>query len=243
MRSSSVPALERGLNVVELLAQSSEAMTLTQIAHGLGRKVTEIQRTVIYLYERDYILRDSLGGYRISSRLFELANQHPPFRNLLARAMPAMEDFAERTGESVHVSILSGDHGLVIGEAVGSGIVRISVRVGLHLSLTDTVSGRILLSGISASLHKAAHSSRDRSEFKGKKLNDRLRVIQRLGYDESVSSELDGVFDLGVPIKTPTENIIAALASTWLQSRRIKKTNKILLESLKKCAMKIQEEL
>ena len=64
--SSSAPALDRGLAILEAMSQISEALTLTQIARRLGLSVSEIQRVVNVLSERAYLVRGTDGAYRLS---------------------------------------------------------------------------------------------------------------------------------------------------------------------------------
>src|SRR4051812_44451921 len=96
---SDVPALDRGLDVLEQMSQSAEPLSLTQIARVAQRTVSEVQRTVARLTRRSYLVRDTQGHYRLSTKLFRLATTHPPFRDLVARSMPPMHAFTDATTE------------------------------------------------------------------------------------------------------------------------------------------------
>src|SRR5690349_16681852 len=48
-----VPALEKGLDILELLASSPTGLNLTAIASGLGRSTGEIYRILQFLEARD----------------------------------------------------------------------------------------------------------------------------------------------------------------------------------------------
>ncbi|CAM5207349.1 Transcriptional regulator, IclR family OS=Bosea thiooxidans OX=53254 GN=SAMN05660750_04639 PE=4 SV=1 [Bosea thiooxidans] len=52
------PALEKGLDIIELLASSASGMSLTAIASTLGRSMGEIYRIALALEARGYIRRD-----------------------------------------------------------------------------------------------------------------------------------------------------------------------------------------
>src|SRR5262245_62137189 len=105
--SRSVPALQRGLDLLERIATQGSAPTLSQLARDMDKDVFEIQRTVACLFERGYLTRDDVGVYRLSSKLYRLAQANPPQRELVARAYPAMAEYARSTGESVHLGILA----------------------------------------------------------------------------------------------------------------------------------------
>ena len=55
------PALEKGLDILELLASVSEALTHSEIARRLGRTINEVFRMLVCLEERGYI---SSTGFR-----------------------------------------------------------------------------------------------------------------------------------------------------------------------------------
>jgi DNA-binding Lrp family transcriptional regulator len=93
----SVPALDKGLDIVELLAGRPEGLSLKQIADALGRTPTEIFRMLNHLLHRTYVRRFEPGGiYRLSLKLFELAHRFPPTARLLEVAVPAMRQLADR---------------------------------------------------------------------------------------------------------------------------------------------------
>ena len=64
-RKYRAPALEKGLDILELLARATAPMTISQIASALGRSVSELFRMVIALEHRGYITQASEGrdGY------------------------------------------------------------------------------------------------------------------------------------------------------------------------------------
>jgi DNA-binding IclR family transcriptional regulator len=51
------PALEKGLDALELLASESEGLTKTEVARRLGRTVSEVFRMLVCLETRGYIAR------------------------------------------------------------------------------------------------------------------------------------------------------------------------------------------
>ncbi len=240
-----VPALEKGLDVLELLAHSFVPLSLTEISQQCGRKVSEMQRMIGYLHARGYLVRDNLGGYRLSSRMFRLASLQPPFQHLLTRAMPHMEAFVAETGESVHLCILEKDDMLVLGESTGyvGGTVSISVRTGSRQPAEQTVSGRLLLAGLTPEQLRALGSRRNLSAKALAALAAQLAAIKAQGHDGGASIQMPGVHDLGVPVLAGGMMPIAALTTTYLSSHENPKTAKKLLEALQQTAAGIGAEM
>src|SRR6201984_3821544 len=80
------PALEKGLDILELLASVSEALTHSEIASRLGRTLTEVFRMLVCLEERGYISRNGPDErYQLTLKLFEIVHQHPPRHRRIAQ--------------------------------------------------------------------------------------------------------------------------------------------------------------
>ena len=205
--------------MLECMARRSDALTLTEIARALGRTVSEIQRTVAQLTVRAYLVRDNRGAYRLSAKLFRLANAHPPFRDLVARAIGPMQRCAEATGESVHLCMLRDDQLLLVAQVEGRALVRVNLQVGALQDATSTVSGRILLSHLSASELEDFCERRRLPRTERATLERALAEIRARGHAHEESRAVHGVQDLGVPVALPGGHVIGALTTSWLPAR------------------------
>ena len=218
-----VPALEKGLDALELVHRGAGAMSLTEIARSCGRSVSEMQRVVPYLAQRGYFVRDSRGLYRRSSKLFRIGNHNPPYRDLVANAMGPLGDYAARTGEGIHLSVLDDGDLLILADAPGTGYLKIGVRVGSSHKPVETVSGRVLMAF-------------------GGSAEKRYGAIRESGHEYSQSHLFRGVNDLAVPVLARDGTAIAAIATSWLDPASGKvKTVKKLLPALEACARHISE--
>jgi DNA-binding IclR family transcriptional regulator len=71
----SAPALEKGLDVLELLASQPHALSLQEIAQRLGRSSAELYRMLDVLVQRGWLARLPDASYGLTLRLFELAHR------------------------------------------------------------------------------------------------------------------------------------------------------------------------
>ena len=79
------PALEKGLDLIEILAEEAGAFTQKELAERAGKSVSEIFRMLGVLERRGYLVRDKLTGrYSLTLKLFVLGNRHQPTRRLQA---------------------------------------------------------------------------------------------------------------------------------------------------------------
>src|SRR6188768_4096334 len=91
----SAPALEKGLDILELLAAAGRPMATRQLAEELGRSKNEIFRMVHVLLGRGYLQRDEGGdGLMLSNKLFGLGMQTARARDLVSVAAPIVERLA-----------------------------------------------------------------------------------------------------------------------------------------------------
>ena len=92
----SAPALEKGLDIIELLSASENGLTQGEIARALNRSSNEIYRMLTTLVRRRYILRPKKNDrYVLSLRLFSLSHGYPPLSRLINFSVPLMEKVAK----------------------------------------------------------------------------------------------------------------------------------------------------
>src|SRR5580698_9090057 len=100
------PALEKGLDVIELLAHQPEGLTKSEVARKLDRTVSEIFRMLLCLERRGYIAQVDQDRYALTLKLFKLVQEHPPTERLIPDAFPVMNRFAHETLQSCHIGVL-----------------------------------------------------------------------------------------------------------------------------------------
>ena len=112
------PALDKGLDILELLSEQPRGLTRGEIVKAMGRGPSEIYRMLERLVARDYVGRSAEGDrYALTMKLFVLAHRHPPMRRLVTRALPLMDAFAREAQQSVHLVVPDRDAGLIVGQA------------------------------------------------------------------------------------------------------------------------------
>ena len=140
----SVPAVDKALDILELLAASPEPLTQTAIAEATGRSVGQLFRVLVTLERRGFLVRERGGGYVLGSRLFDLAHQHEPLRGLRAAALPVMHDLADEVQQSCNLAVLEGDRVRVIAQVESPADFGYRVRVGALFDAATTATGEVL---------------------------------------------------------------------------------------------------
>lgn len=136
-----VPALDKAFDVLELLADRSDALSQTEIAEATGRSVGQVFRVLTALESRGWLVRDPASGlYTFGMAAFDLAHRHAPLRGLIAAAAPAMRDLAQTVRQSCNLSVLDLGAVRVIAQVESPADFGWAVRVGAFFE-SDSATG------------------------------------------------------------------------------------------------------
>jgi DNA-binding IclR family transcriptional regulator len=213
------PALDKGLDILELLAETEEGLSQAEIAKALIRSPNEIYRMLDRLVRRGYIARTPSDRYELTLKLFALAHRHAPMRRLVSQAMPLLRDFARAAGQSCHVAVYDRGEVIVVAQVDSPNYWGIAIRVGARVGLFDTGSGHILLAYATVAERKLMTEEHEMIplETRPSDLEARLGEITQRGYEQMESRQTPSVVNLAVPILGPHGSIIAALTCPYVQ--------------------------
>ncbi|OHX25474.1 transcriptional regulator, partial [Xanthomonas alfalfae] len=138
------PALDKGLDILELLARQAQPMSMGAISQGIGRSRGEIFRMLQVLEERGYLTRDGEGDYVLTNRLFMLGMQQPHVQSISEAALPVMRRLSDAISQPCHLVAPSGDQIVVIAQMDVPSDLGLVVRPGHRRPLTHSSSGLVL---------------------------------------------------------------------------------------------------
>jgi DNA-binding IclR family transcriptional regulator len=195
------PALEKGLEIFELLGGVGKPLSTLEISTHLGRSIGEIYRILQVLEEARYIAQGE-SGFRLTDRLFTLSMGHPPIRDLVNAALPVMRKTARVTGQSCHLAICSGAEMVVVAGVEAPGLAGFAVRIGYRRPLHRSASGRVLLAFQSANGRQTMLNEVRRA---GETIDDTtlmvdFKAIIAAGGSMTPSPVVAGIIDVSAPI-------------------------------------------
>ena len=219
------PALEKGLDILELLAGEADGMGQGAIAQRLGRSTAELFRMLNVLERRGYLSRHADGSYRLSLRLFELAHRHPPLKRLLTVALPVMQQLAQASRQSAHLVIHFARQILVVAQVDSPEPMGFGVRLGANFPFRpDRASSRVLSAFQPAVAQEALIAeliANSTTRISASKVRADLATIVDKGYYMAPSETTLGVTDLCAPIFDHSDGAVAALTVPYLQQRDV----------------------
>jgi DNA-binding IclR family transcriptional regulator len=213
------PALDKGLDILELFASEPAGLTTSEAARRLGRTVGEIFRMLVCLEGRGYISQAASDErYQLTLKLFELAHRHQPLQRLAAESRPLMEKVAHDTGQSCHLAMLSNGEVIVVEQVDAPRTAGFALKLGARIDLLNTASGHLILA-----FQQSAVKDRALAEWKRRTgrtlprdLDRHLAGIRRRGYEEMPSYQVRGVTNIAFPVLNRHGDAIAALSVPFL---------------------------
>jgi DNA-binding IclR family transcriptional regulator len=241
------PALEKGLDILELLAGEQGGLTQNEIAQRLGRSASQLFRMLEALLRRGWIVRSPRDGrYALSLRVFELGHRHPPTRRLLEAALPEMRALADATAQSVHLAVLHAARLLVVAQVESPAPMGFAVRLGAHFAFRpDRVSPHVLtafqpperraqlMAELATGLGAPARA----------RLGRILDAIARNGVYVVPSATARGVTDIAAPVRDASGAAIAALAMPHLALVDSPQPIAACRDAVRECALRISRRL
>jgi len=213
------PALDKGLDILELFASEPVGLTTSEAARRLGRTVGEIFRMLVCLEDRGYISQAASDErYELTLKLFELAHHHQPLHRLAAEARPLMEKVAHKTGQSCHLAMLSNGEVIVVEQVDAPRTAGFALKLGARIDLLNTASGHLILA-----FQPSATRDRALAEWKQRTgrslprdLVGHLGRIRHRGYEEMPSYQVRGVTNIAFPVLNQHGDAIAAFSVPFL---------------------------
>jgi DNA-binding IclR family transcriptional regulator len=215
------PALDKGLDILELLCSQPAALTRGEIDKALGRRPSEGYRMLERLVARRYVTRSLEGDrYAPSLKLFLMAQEHPPMNRLITHSRPWMEAFAKRAEQSCHLGLYEDGNILIVAETASPGKLSLSVRPGSLVNLVDTGSGHVLLAFQKpenrAQLLATHQPLEGETAISQAELKSRLSRVRANGYWQGDSQHAKGIIDIAVPLLGPDGQAFAALTCPYI---------------------------
>jgi DNA-binding IclR family transcriptional regulator len=210
----SAPALEKGLDILELLAGEEFGLTLSGIATRLNRSVSELFRMLIVLEGRGYVyMPQDSDKYLATLKLFELAHSFRPVQRLTSVSGPIMKNLAHRIEQSCHLVIYYEGKGHVVAQQDSPSERVLSVRLGAEAPLLDSCSGHLILTYAEEQERAlmVAHIPKHHRRPGRTDLDSITRRVRKQGFELIDSAQISGVRDIGYPVFDHTNHLIAAL--------------------------------
>jgi IclR family pca regulon transcriptional regulator len=218
MRDSySVQSLARGLHILELVADSPQPVTLTEVANQACLTKTTSQRFLNTLCSLGYLRRGNNKSYVLNTRVLSLAYRLLNTSSLISMAKPYLDELSSELGKTVNLAVLEDVDTLFLYRRELRRFMKYDLGPGSKLPCYAGSLGKVLLAGLT---REELDKRLEKIEFapitpktilSKKRLRGAIAETRRRGYsicDQELSLDM---FSVAVPVLDKQGEVIAAI--------------------------------
>ncbi|MFH1862982.1 MAG: IclR family transcriptional regulator [bacterium] len=216
-----VQSLVKSLAIIDILAESSDGMGVTEIGEKVGMNKSTVHRILTTLVHEKYVEQDRVkGNYRLSLKVFEIARKILNNIRPTKVITPYLEKLAEQTGESARFSVVDYENTrlIVCDEVLTLKPIKVRSHLGESLSLSGTAAGKMFLANMSDEKIKDIMDQKGRKtvleddNYSFSQLRGDLNVVREKGYAyDRGQDEVEMICDVAAPVYDETGRIIALI--------------------------------
>jgi DNA-binding IclR family transcriptional regulator len=219
MKTPSVPALERGLRILECIAASKTGLTFSQIAKGMTIPKSSIHSLLVTFEREGYLHRSELTGrYICGMKLVHIANSAIEGVALLEQAGNLLRALANRTGLTVHMGMWERNEVALVAKVDPFSHHKVATWVGKRIDFHCTSLGKCLVAYLpEAELDRLVRECgllrhNENTIASGAKLRQELAKVRKSGYAVDDEEEEIGIRCIGAPVFSADGVILAAIS-------------------------------
>jgi DNA-binding IclR family transcriptional regulator len=235
-----IPAIDRMMEVLSELERQDGGLTIRELVSQLRLPRTTIYRILNSLQSHAMVRRDQDGGYHLGRRLLGLASHVAASTgqlDVLAFAMPVLEQVSAELGEGSKLSALDDEGILVLAAAQGRRPYALSVAPGQRMPAHAGAASKLLLAYADETTIEL-HLSRPLAAFTPKTLTEprRLRTelarIRRLGWAQDKGENGLSILAFAAPVFAPDGRTVAAISVPFLLGAEASRVEEIRLATI-----------
>jgi DNA-binding IclR family transcriptional regulator len=242
-----VPALARGIEVLELLAASREAVAPSDMARALGIPRSTVFRLLQTLEAYGLIGRTEHGNaFRLGPGVTRLGFAWLASLDVTEAGRAPLEALRDRTGHSCHLAVRDGAEAVVVLRAPGRGALTGSFSVGTRVPTHASVLGRMLLMDLPEAELRALFPGEPLRAFSPQTPTTLAALKARIAEDRARGHGVsEGYFESGVsavaaPVRDAGGRVVASINATLFGGARI---NDALIAEVIRAASEISRAL
>jgi DNA-binding IclR family transcriptional regulator len=218
LKTRSVPALDRALNALELLASSKHGLTLPKVSAALKVPKSSAHSLLLTLERRGYFHCNlKTNRYLFGLQLFCLANMALAGMSSARRPAPFLR-LMSRSRLTAHLALLEHNEAVLIDKAEPPGVYKLATWLGKRMELHCTNVGKAMLAYFSEDelddliRLRGLPRHNDNTISTAKRLRDELAKIRRMSYAIDDEEDEVGYRCIGAPIFDRNGKVLAGVS-------------------------------
>jgi DNA-binding IclR family transcriptional regulator len=250
--ASGTQAIRRAVSLLRLIASNNrEGMRLVDLYTAASLERPTAYRLLQGLISENMVRQDDKSRrYFLGRLMYEMGGSAAPQTALRDICHPYLQSIAERTGDTVFLTVRSGMDGVCLDRAEGAFPVKVFVlEIGRRRPLNVGGGAIALLSALpDAEIERVIKSNLAyvKEKYPGyseKKLRARIAAARACGYVRNDLLEVPGVGSIGVAIRRADDTPVGAISVSALASRLSGARENLVASCLLEAAGDIQRAL
>ena len=209
-----VPALSRGLQIIEMFDSQHRVLNTQDFADHLGVSASSTYRIVQTLLVMDYLKKVTRNAYELGPQVVSRGFAFLAGKDLVDIAAPYLNELRDQTSISCHLGIRDGLETVYIYRAQASQRLSVNIPLGSRLPCHTNAMGRVLLQQLSDIELNAMYQTLQLDLYPGPhpqslpELKTLLKKEKEQGFS---SNRSDNATAIAVPITNYLGKTIAAI--------------------------------
>ena len=152
---SSIQVIDRSAMLLDAIASYDEPASLKILSTDTGLHPSTTHRILGALTTVGFVERDAQGYYMLGRKLARLAQKVQRGGDIRREALSIMETLRDQVGETVNLSIRSGDEVVYVERKASQKMIRVEQVIGSRAPLHVTGVGKLMLGSLGEDFIKA----------------------------------------------------------------------------------------
>lgn len=225
--NSSHPGASVAARVLAILGAfdaTHRELRLSDLARRADLPLPTAHRLVGELVAGGALSRQDNGSYVVGRRIWDLGLLAPVQTGLREVASPFLHDLYGATLATVHLAIRDGDQVLYLDRVSGHASVPVVSTIGSRLPMHATGVGKVLLAYAPEHTRLAVLANLRRitphTVVQAGRLRRELARVRQEGYAQTSEEMTLGACSVAVPVRGPSDEVVAALGIVVASLRR-----------------------
>ncbi len=245
-----VPALNRAIDVLEILATSDGEVSLHELSSKTGIPKSTLFRILFTLEKRKFIEQDyERKKFGLGMKLWELGNIKIEKSELSATAVKYMKRLSDKVNENVFLGVLDQSEVIYLQKVESTARVKTVTKLGRRAPAYCTATGQAIIAFLPKDEIDRLFPHQDLPRYSKNTITTKEKLLKKLDTIKADGYAIaDGEFNpellcISVPVRDFSKEVVAALTIDMLTSRGNIQKLKDIITPLRETASVISMEL
>ncbi|MGE7664854.1 IclR family transcriptional regulator [Ureibacillus composti] len=220
-----VPAVEKIYSVLEIIAESSEALTLAQIIKLSGLNKSTVYSLLLSLTDVGLLKKNDDNTFELGYKIGYLGARYVQKSDLVNEFKLLASEAVKELSQTFQLSVLQQKNIVYLSKVEAKNTIQLSTNPGSILPAHSTAMGKVLLSSLSESELETLYEGYEFEKLTAdtvdnlEDLKNQLAFAQKHSYFQEVGEVSEELTCIAAPIYGLEHKIVAAISISLAVSK------------------------